>query len=400
MKERELPRRISRRKFLKLAASALLTGFLSKHTPESTTTLANEPPPTGPHETSPLIPPADEFDFEAQRPLDVAATSDEPIDLLVVYTPKAKQITEAILELVNSLTADTNQSFKNSNISQRIRLIGVEEIAYSEEPGDDFWYKAIADLQKGRGALSQAHLLREQWGADAVVLMVENRSLCGLAYLMRSSRLGHGFRDWAVSVVSVHGNCTDKWPFSHELGHNFGAHHNPEVLQPEDHGAYVYSHGHVALGPPTFRTIMAYGGFSKVPYWSSPDVTYRDLPTGIAGERDNVRTLNNTRPIVVNWRPRQVEEEVWLNTNISPVTNLLRGSILVADALVEVSADGANWVRAETEGTNWSINWNIPFGVLEMTLHLRVNKGAPTTHTLTIDNASVTLIYLPLVGKK
>jgi hypothetical protein len=349
---------------------------------------------SSPPEAEPRLPPVEEFDFEASQPFGLSAAANEPIDLLVVYTPAARLAVggwQPMLGLINRSVADTNQSYRNSQIHQRVRLVGVAEMVdYSEGAGGrDFWGRALDGLQKGVGPFSQAHLLREQLGADVLSLFVSDPqpAYCGVAYLMAGHYLGYGFRDWAVSLVDMHEGCTAKWTFAHELGHNFGAHHNPEVCS-GDHGAYGYSHGHWVQG--RFRTMMSYGEDPRILQWSNPTVSYQGLPTGTP-VRDNARSLNQTRGIVVNWRARQVDQEVWVGTQLAPPgQSVLRGSVLVPEALVEVSPDaGVTWLEAATSRSAWFLAWDAPYGADQQEIQIRVNKGASTAFTLVVATVPV-----------
>jgi hypothetical protein len=84
---------------------------------------------------------------------------------------------------------------------------------------------------------------------------------------------------------------------SHEIAHNFGAHHQPEVVGVVG-GDYQYARAHHTE---VFMTVTAYGGTWQgiylcalchwIPVFSSPDLTYQGVPTGRADERDNARVL-------------------------------------------------------------------------------------------------------------
>ena len=75
------------------------------------------------------------------------------------------------------------------------------------------------------------------------------------------------------------------YTFGHELGHNFGADHNPET---DKNYVYEYGHGHlIAKGTQSYgkRSILAYtapGHYSRCNYYSNPDVIYpgTGTPTG------------------------------------------------------------------------------------------------------------------------
>lgn len=181
-----------------------------------------------PCECGVLTPLEEEFDFSAVASL--AMTDDSSIDVLVVYSQEAKETIggqEEMEELVNWLVNETNQSYINSQVNQRVRLVHLTEIAEEEVRG---WEKMLNRVRKKNDDhYDEIHNWRDQYGADAVVVMVEpHPDWCGIAYLMDSQFLGHGFADWAFGLVSLEERCNQKTTFAHELGHNFGCHHNPE----------------------------------------------------------------------------------------------------------------------------------------------------------------------------
>ena len=71
--------------------------------------------------------------------------------------------------------------------------------------------------------------------ADSAALLALDFNSCGVAYLATYS---------SGSTISVcQKSCAlGYYSFGHELGHNFGAHHNPEVAT---NTAYSYGHGHL-----------------------------------------------------------------------------------------------------------------------------------------------------------
>ena len=78
----------------------------------------------------------------------------------------------------------------------------------------------------------------------------------------------------------------------HEIAHNFGGKHDREHTSPN----YFYSFGYGGYIEPRYRTIMAYpkSGYSRVNYYSSPDVYYQGVVTGSATE-DNARVIRENR---------------------------------------------------------------------------------------------------------
>jgi hypothetical protein len=240
------------------------------------------------------------------------------IEVMVVYTADAVVGSPGIDAEIQLAFDETNLSYVNSGITQRVRLVHSSQVSYTET-GD-----MKTDLNRLRdtsdGFMDNVHTLRETYAADLVSLWVENGNYCGVAYKM--STVNSGFKYWAFSVVAR--SCaTGIFAFGHELGHNMGADHDWYV--DDSIIPYTYSHGYVDLTN-RWRTIMAYynkctdSGFfcPLIPYWSNPDVSFGGAPTGVpegtdtsctAGnlgnpdcDADNRKTLNNTAFTVANFR--------------------------------------------------------------------------------------------------
>lgn len=227
------------------------------------------------------------------------------LDVLVVYTSAARQgagSVAAMQTLIDLAETETNTAYANSGVNHRIRVVHTEELLYSES---GFSYSgALNDLRNGN--VPNALPLREQYGADLVVMLVEgNNSLCGIAFFM--STVTSSFASSAVSVTRR--SCaTGNFTFGHEIGHNMGARHHREA--DPNNGPFDFNHG-FADATNNFRTIMATtaGSCSSCPrinYWSNPDVNFGGNPTGIVegdpSAADNRKTLNQTAATIAAFR--------------------------------------------------------------------------------------------------
>ncbi|MEE8392258.1 MAG: M12 family metallo-peptidase, partial [Anaerolineae bacterium] len=257
------------------------------------------------------------------EPVSVAASEDAPveaftaptaddgstIDVLVVYTDDARAAvggTTAMENLIDLAVAETNTSYANSGITQRVNLAHAAKVSYDETDLD--WSTTLSRLRlTSDGYLDIVHTLRDSYCADEVVLIINDNASCGLGYLMTS--VSTFFADRAFALV--YWSCaTGYYSFGHEMGHNMGATH--DRANTSNSGAYSYSYGYQAPDK-AFRTIMAYscpGGCTRIDYWSNPDVSYGGQPTGVVytapDSADNRRTLNNTAFTVANFRDSSV----------------------------------------------------------------------------------------------
>jgi hypothetical protein len=251
----------------------------------------------------------------AQAP--VAAQDDgSQIDVLVAYTPAARTRaggTTAIQNLITLAEAETNQSYQNSQVTQRIRVVHRVETPYPESSSiyDELSYLTY----KSDGYMDELHSLRDAYKADLVVLLTNNNNYpgyCGVAWQMEY--INTSFESWAFSVVAV--PCaTGYFSFAHETGHNMGARHDWGA---PDSGTlpYTYAHGYVNV-PDRWRTIMAYNtqcgavNCTRLQYWSNPNLRYAGDPMGVPEntctggvgcDAFNAKVLNNTAYTVSNFR--------------------------------------------------------------------------------------------------
>lgn len=195
-----------------------------------------------------------------------------------------------ITGFANLAVAESNQGFANSGAQVTLQLAHVGTTTYT---GTNF--STALDHFRGTsdGFMDGWHATRNSTAADLSVLVINNSASCGIGYLNASAA-------YAFSVVH-YGCATGYYTFAHEIGHNFGAHHNPEIAT---NNAYPYGHGYRHPGS-AFRTIMAYNcspGCTRVNYWSNRSRTYNGAPMGTAATHDNARVINNRRATVAGFR--------------------------------------------------------------------------------------------------
>jgi len=280
-------------------------------------------------------------------PAELAAAADavmtdtaDVIDVMVLYTPTAQFVlggAAGIGNLIQLGVSEANTSFANSGIAQRIRLVHSQQVSYVEVSA---FGTNLGNLRNGSAGLAGVAGLRDQYGADLVVLLVHpaSPSACGIAYVMTT--VSTAFAPNGYSVVDT--GCVANATFAHELGHNMGAQHDWYVsaaLRP-----YPYAHGYADPSPgQRWRTVMSYNDVctaqgvscARTLHWSNPDRTYvpwcaafdcsklefwyfPGAPMGVPEgtntscqtrdlfnyrcDADNRRTLNNTALTVANFR--------------------------------------------------------------------------------------------------
>jgi peptidyl-Asp metalloendopeptidase len=241
------------------------------------------------------------------------------IDLLVVYTPAAQGIlggsTATTEAAIHNMVALTNTTYINSSIKHRIRLVHIAPVDYVEQPAD--YSYDLQNLTFVDGYMDEVHSLRDQYGADLVMLITgtlePQRNYCGLAWLSYQQ----ASRGFSVSEAV----CAGTVVMPHELGHNMGANHDPANAGGSIF-PFAYGYQDPRTGPDDwgdFVTVMAYGRNGHcplnnpisdvnqgeicphIPYWSNPKGRYNDKPLGTA-QANNRRTLNRTAQSVANYR--------------------------------------------------------------------------------------------------
>ena len=223
------------------------------------------------------------------------------IEVLVVYTEEAR-IAEggvsAIESLIDLAESETNVAYSNSGVGHTVSVVHKQEIDFSE---NDFSFSGTLSSAQS-GAIPGLHALRDDNGADLVVVLVKgDNSLCGLAYLMTT--VSSSFDAFGYSVTQT--NCaTGNYTFGHEIGHNMAARHD-RANDNTDGQPFDYNHGYVDTTN-NFKTIMGTGANTRIQFFSNPNVLFGGAVTGVpegnALAADNRLTFQNTAFTVANFR--------------------------------------------------------------------------------------------------
>lgn len=241
-------------------------------------------------------------------PEDTGAEADTGavIDVMVIYTRAARFKVGNVNTFIQEAFDNSRRRYENSGIPFRLRLVHSQETNYREsgDIGDDL--DAITETRDGN--MDDVHALRDRHGADLVHLFIRgttassgNSVICGVAWFAHLQSLAHrGFGATAVECEET-GDST----FTHEIGHNQGAHHDRPNTRGTAPFPYGYGTCHSLKG---WSTVMAYTGINNscwraIPYFSSPSLRYEGVPTGVVNLTDNRRVLLQTARIVANHRP-------------------------------------------------------------------------------------------------
>lgn len=267
------------------------------------------PRPEGPDVR--LLPEPDAASRALRKRQDAVPSAGTPrIDVVVAYQPSLVELwgsVAAVQARIAYLETLTNQAYVDSGMDLTIRVVGTHLLEVPERLDNsdalDLITFASADPVK-----QEIDRVRALYGADLVKLMRNfdrpNQTSCGIAWL--GGYHGNAFVPaYAFSVSADRGFGTDacgEWTFSHELGHNQGAHHDTETTG-GDYGAFVYSRGHRQTLDPNsgFATVMAYdvGPQDRIGQFSNPrQLLCLGQPCGIEGEADNARGVAETAALV------------------------------------------------------------------------------------------------------
>ena len=211
------------------------------------------------------------------------------VRVLFFYTNAAQTLlgSGSMINFAQSCIDISNTCYQNSNSSVRLELAYVKNTSFTEN-STDMGASLSSFTNTTDGVMDEVHQLRTQYSADVCVLLGNYGDYCGIAWL--NSSFTNAFSvDHLLCAV-------DNLTFPHELGHNFGSHHDPYVASGSP---YAYGYGYVNLAA-SWRTVMAYNNqcsasgvyCTRIPYFSNPNVNYLGDPTGTVNTHNNARVHN------------------------------------------------------------------------------------------------------------
>ena len=248
-----------------------------------------------------------------------AGTMNDPhvIDLLVVYTPKARHnagSTAGMLAHLEAATVALNAALTRSLVPVVVRLVAAEEFAYVES-GDSG--KDLTAMGTPGTALNMfAQQMRSARQADLVMLVIGFRSTgrTGLAASVPVPVSAPWNATGFTSMVLLEGQSFPVRTWIHEIGHNFGLnHHYSNSLFPLYPGDPVepvmplYSAGGAILGygpiGEPFSSIMyeTCADCIRLPLFSNPRLIERGISMGDAEKTDSARAIAENAPFIADY---------------------------------------------------------------------------------------------------
>ncbi|MEA2569571.1 MAG: hypothetical protein QOI24_1572 [Acidobacteriota bacterium] len=274
------------------------------------------------------------------------------IDVLIAYTTTARVAAGGVPQmeaLIYGAVALTNQTYINSGITQRMRIVNLREVSYTETGNS---CTDVTRMQNtSDGFLDGLLAARDAAGADLVLLMVDgalvstttmdaagNRTGCGGASFPVNGEvfniLNPNNTAWEINAYGVFraGAATANLTFPHEAGHLMGARH-AWATDSTNNSPFVDNHGffNSAAGCGQ-RSVMATsldcGACTRIPFWSNPGTTRCSAAFGVAAPTvnaaNNVNALNTSRTTVANFRcssPGRTDvwmRDTWDDTGAQP----------------------------------------------------------------------------------
>jgi len=238
-----------------------------------------------PGESEGVFPPANE-QTDQEAPDLPPGNQKSAISVLVAYTPAVKAVRPNIQSFINQAMTESNTAVANSGVNARLSLAHSMQVPFVENKTYQYYLSALK--KKNDGVLDEVHAPRDQYKADIVVLLVTDPKYCGYATV-------HASQNSAFAVVNQ--NCaTGYFSLVHEIGHNLGNLHNPEVSSAN----WPYKFGHGFIAPERGeRSVMAYDSEKcciRRPQFSRP------TNWGDTGKRHNARVWNLRAAVVAGFR--------------------------------------------------------------------------------------------------
>lgn len=291
-----------------------------------------------------------------------AQSSPEEIDMLIIYTPAARNLegSEQKIQIkANSLVNELNTSLQNSKNDTRFRLVKVGEIEYQEEVTEDAFVTLQNNLinitDSSKLIAKKVKELKNQAGADVVMMMTNlPPSSCGVAYSITKNIFNQAppeyFSDHAAGIYNT--KCFTM-AFIHEVSHIMGNRHagrkQSDAVTDE---AYAYEFIDPQANPRKWLITITSGGVqdsTMIPYWSNPEVEYHGAKIGKYGSSCESCVANLTRSYIASISPKKTGGIVqWdlgsTGQSNNPAVITIKGRVSVPYSIISISTDsGTTW---------------------------------------------------------
>jgi len=270
--------------------------------------------------------------------------ADTVIDLLVLYDKaiENRYPGELLTARVQQYIHVANQSYVNSKLDIRLRLVGLKYTPYNSNNDN---LSLLGHLQATLAGttiyqgLQEVPTWRKENGADLVIFLrthnIQTRGNCGIAYFP----VGNGNQfdpSYGINIMADGSSswsiCTDQL-MAHVIGHNLGAGHHNAALK---NRFLPDAAGYAKLGQ--YGTIMGSFGtgnpnrFLELNYFSNPNIQCGGDDCGIIGQRNNANVMSQLQGHVKNYQ---------INQSNAPIPNMPHPGIEDSDGDGVFDADDA-----------------------------------------------------------
>ncbi len=292
--------------------------------------------------TTSLTPPGEERGQTFYSPQSLPEVEEDVvIDVMIVYTPAAKEYaaqTTGINSFVAQAMEHSQLALDNSETGIILRLVHSGEVEYTEFGDEEVSGIAMDLLRLMRtddGYMDEVHVWRDEYGADLVNLFTLEHHSGGQAWILNDTS---GRPAQAFSITRVQ-QASWTYTMAHEMAHNMGCHHSKYQTVQRGPGIFDYSAGWRWTGSDNekYASVMAYseGIYTIVPYFSNPDILFKNTPTGHHLHGDNARTLRQTKAVIAGYR-----DTIKLD---SPVLNQATNDNTIYEDLIITFEDNQAW---------------------------------------------------------
>ncbi len=255
---------------------------------------------------------------ELFAPLELGVNDPASIDVMVVYTPAARNWADTygggIENVIAQSIAISNFVLDNNNTLITMPLVHMAEVNYVES-GDS--YTDVNRLTFVDGYMDEVLNWRNEQAADLVALFALVQDVGGLGWLLdrKTGRPNQGF-----CLVRIQ-QASSSFVHIHEMGHNMGAHHHKEQLsyagptEWTDWPENTWSAGWRWVGndEKLYCSVMTYESgiyfadgktHNRVAFFSDPEINYEGVAAGHPADGDNARTILEMKHVVAAYRQK------------------------------------------------------------------------------------------------